>query len=304
MRVVQRPDWLRSVHDTLGCLPVGRLVLALLASRAEVNQALRQGNLDRALEDIPDCLSPSRIPSVQIKGISERSFAEVDQDGFAFAVDPLDKAFFDRRDRKQPRWRYHVEIVLHKGKVTLRKRLLPYPAWYSSFIERFCCLLGLRFYFEAASLLRLRGVPGIPIVRAIDRVTRSIYMDYVAGLSLRHVLARSGGVVLNLDVDADPVLGRLSSGELMDREFQLFRQIFGDRYKEPIEELILSVNRKGVAVMDLHAANLLIGETTHSLYLVDFECSWLSSFPGWDRSLRDQDRSLNDRFHVRLVADR
>jgi hypothetical protein len=219
-------------------------------------------------------------------------------------VDPVDKAFFDRRDRKQRRWRYHVEIVLHKGRVAVRKRLLPYPAWCSSFIERLCCHLGVRFYFEAASLLRLRGVAGIPIVRAIDRATRSIYMDYVAGLNLRHALARSGKVVLNIDVEADPSLARRSAAELMDREFELFRQIFGDRYKDPIEELILSVNRKGVAVMDLHPANLLIGETTHSLYLVDFDCSWLSSFPGWGRSLRDQDRYLNDRLHVRPVADR
>lgn len=275
-----------------------RGLVAYLTSRAEVIGALRQGALDYAGDPSPDALQSTAIPSVQVHGMHDRTLAEIDQDGFAFAVDPLDRTFFNRRSHKQPRWRYRIEIVLHDQRVCIRKQLLGFPPWRQSFQERFWNCLGAPFYIEAAVLIRLRHVAGIPRLRGIDRAARTLYIDYIAGETLRHCLERAGEMVLNIDCRTHPVLSQLSDTARVRREFALLHKVVGTRYHPQIMDLALAMEHHGVAPLDIHLSNLLIGATSRKVYWIDMEYAWLSTFPGWEQRLRESHRLLEAQLHL------
>src|SRR6184192_3207911 len=79
-------------------------LINLLCAKAEVESRIRSagGALPAALP-LEDALRPEAIPSIARGRREDRLLAEIDQDGFAFAEDPIDAPFFDRRaDRRPP----------------------------------------------------------------------------------------------------------------------------------------------------------------------------------------------------------
>src|SRR5947209_4063140 len=90
-------------------------------ARAEVLAAWRQGNLCARDEGVADGVPPEALPSFAHAGAADRVVAELDQDGFAFAADPADESFFNRRKGTFPRVRYRLQIVMRRGRVCLRK---------------------------------------------------------------------------------------------------------------------------------------------------------------------------------------
>ena len=159
-------------------------------------------------------------------------------------------------------------------------------------------LLGLPFYTEAGSLLRLRGCPGVPAVREIDIRSRTIYVAYVRGMTLRHHVAMTTSGVHDLEIENDPELRKLSSEALQARECALFTRYFGSSQKQAIKELIHVMNQRGVAILDTKLGNVIIADRSKSPYWVDFERAHLKAFPGWNKKLREQYFLLNRSFDL------
>src|SRR5947209_14082184 len=87
--------------------------LNLVAARAEVQAALRaDGGLLTPRRPAEDALRPALVPSIASGDFTDRVLAEIDQDGFAFASDPIDQSFFNRRDQRAPRQQNLIDIVL------------------------------------------------------------------------------------------------------------------------------------------------------------------------------------------------
>jgi tRNA A-37 threonylcarbamoyl transferase component Bud32 len=226
--------------------------------------------------------------------------AEIDQDGFAFAVDPRDAPFFERRKRRAPRQLNQLDIVLLEGRVCVRKRYRSFRAGARDWGERpvpllvrakrrFWNSLGFYLYSEAAVLLRLSDVPFVPKLRAIDLVDRAIYVDYVNGQTLRECAAQSGAAVYDQDLAASHDLVGLSARELERREVTLLERAGGGGdFRREILEMVRGMNARGVAPLDIKLGNFIRGATTGRLYWIDFEFARVESQPHWDAALRLQ----------------
>jgi hypothetical protein len=266
----------------------------LLRARSEVCAFQKNGPLPKGAP-IADDVVPSMIPSIVAGKTHDRVLAEIDQDGFIFATDPLDTGFFSGRVKKLPRTRYRLEIVLYRGSVCLRKQFLALPLRLG-FKQWLWSALGLPFYNEAAALLRLRDVSCAPHIVEFDPASRSIYMSYIKGATLRHLISRDGTAVHDLDLSAEPALQALTSEERDKRETRLLFDFYGNKFTAQIKDVISKLNANGVAPLDIKLGNVIVGEKTQNLYWVDFERAQLKTYPQWEQSLQEQFLHLNRHF--------
>ena len=232
------------------------------------------------------------------RGIGEdRVLAEIDQDGFAFAKDPVDAPFFNRRARRSDRQQNLIDIALLDGRVCIRKRVRglrfgarlwgdrPVPA--RDWVHRgLWASLGLYLYTEAAALLRLRDLPFVPRLRRIDFAENALYIDCIQGENLRNQVARAGAAVHDEDVRRDPALTQLSAHELERREVQLLDASGGGDFRREISGMAREITARGVAPLDVKLGNFIRGARTGRLYWIDFEISRLHSQPRWEADLR------------------
>jgi tRNA A-37 threonylcarbamoyl transferase component Bud32 len=240
---------------------------------------------------VPDTLAPSLIPSVVLRGTADRVLAEVDQDGFAFACDPVDIPFFNRRASRLPRHRSRVEVVLRAGAVVLRKQHLdPVGRDVRSWVWR---RLGLNFYTEVAALSRLQGLPCVPQLREFHPHSRTLFMDFIWGENLRHRLAATGCPIFNVELDSDPMLRSLSDAERVHREFLLWSTLSeAARNRRALQDSMAAIHERGVAHRDLHLANVIIGNVTGQPYWIDFEVAHLRAHRRDWTKVVDNDRTL------------
>jgi hypothetical protein len=268
----------------------------LIAARAEVLAALREG--DGVLTDAAPCedtLPASAIPSLAKSGLLEdRVLAEIDHDGFAFAADPADKAFFNRREERHARHHNLLDIVLLDGRVCVRKRFrrarfgvkrwggkqVPFRHWA---MRCFWVATGLFFYNEAAALLRLRDLPFVPKLRRIDIAGQALFVDYLGGESLRHKAASTGQAVHDLDLALSNGggLSHLTGREMERREVTLYDSTNPGDYRGEIASMSQQINDRGVAPLDIKLGNFIRGSASGQLYWIDFEISRIASQPRW-----------------------
>jgi hypothetical protein len=279
-----RSEVLASVHSLYGEVPVAR--------------------------PLDDALEPTAIPSVAAGCLDDRILAEVDQDGFAFAVSPLDVPFFDRRARPTPRQQNLVDIALVDGRVCIRKRYrgmrlgarrwgtqrIP---WRQRLQRSVWACLGMYLYTEAAALLRLQDLPFVPRLRRIDFADGAIYVDYVPGENLRAIAAKSGAAVHDTDLKAAEMHG-LSAQDLEHREVALLDRAGVGDFRGEIAEMAREINARGVAPLDIKLGNFIQGANTGRLYWIDFEISRLSSQPRWEADLALERETLERLFEIAL----
>jgi tRNA A-37 threonylcarbamoyl transferase component Bud32 len=274
----------------------GEGLVNLFRARSEVLGTLHSSYGEMpAVRPLDDALQPSAIPSLAAGCHDDRVLAEVDQDGFAFAVSPIDVPFFDRRAHRTPRQQNLVDIALVDGVVCVRKRYrglrlgarrwgTQRVPWRERVQRSVWAALGMYLYSEAAALLRLHDLPFVPKLRRIDFADRALYMDYVPGESLRAVAAHGGEVVHDADLKAVHLRG-LSAHDLERREVALLdRASIGD-FRREIAGMVREMNARGVAPLDIKLGNFIRGATTGRLYWIDFEISRLSSQPRWEADL-------------------
>lgn len=282
----------------------------LFRAKSEVDAALWQcaGGLPEA-SALPDALPPSAIPSVARGSREDRILAEVDQDGFAFAKEPIDAPFFNRRTRRANRQQNLIDIALVDGQVCIRKRVrglrlgarlwgdrpVPALAWMH---RGLWASLGLYLYSEAAALLRLRDLPFVPRLRKIDFAERALYIDYIQGENLRNLAARAGAAVHDADLKHDPDLSQLSAHDLERREVHLLERAEGGDFRREISEMAREINARGVAPLDVKLGNFIRGARTGRLYWLDFEISRLKSQPRWEADLATHRRLLEELFDL------
>ena len=239
-------------------------------ARWEVSLALLRKKLSsaRAGEDILDA---GGIPSAVLDRSTDRVLAEVDQDGFLFAVDPRDQPFFNRRETMVPRNYHGVRIVLTGGEVRLQKTLLYRGPGVLSRIRE---ALQWEFYLEAAALLRLSGVKGVPAIRRIDRSMGLIEMEYIWGSDLRSIFAGDSPAV------DYPMVSLKFAAAIADTDSRLSREL---------AQLLRNVMDYGVIPRDIQAGNFIRGRRSGALYIVDFNLTYLRPVPGWRAHARDID---------------
>jgi hypothetical protein len=236
--------------------------------------------------------------------------AEIDHDGFAFAVAPEDEACFNRRSRANVRQQHQLRIVSHRGRVCVRKEFRAPRLGALRFGDRKVSArewahrslwvhLGLPFYNEVAALLRLRDLPFVPKLRGVDVERRVLYIDYIAGQSLRHRAAESGEPVHDADLPRAGVAA-LSAVELDRREIALLDRVEGSAYRGEIADMASQINKRGVAPLDIKLGNFLRGQATGRLYWIDFELCRLRSQPNWHADLARQHQILADLFDLDL----
>jgi len=282
----------------------------LVRAKAEVGAALRAGGrVVPPASSLEDCLPPGSIPSVAAGGRHDRVLAEIDQEGFAFAIDPVDEPFFNRRARRAPRQQNLVDIALVGGRVCVRKRFRTYRMGARRWGDRpvparewahrsFWVSLGFFMYSEAAALLRLSDLPFVPKLRAIDLAGRTLYVDYIPGENLRSLAARGGAAVHDADIKDDPRLCGVSARDLERREVELLdRASIGD-FRREIAEMAREINARGVVPLDIKLGNFVRGASSGRLYWIDFELSRLRSQPRWDADLAVQQQTLEQLFDL------
>ena len=277
-------------------------------ARAEVRATGVAGLRDAPA--VPDEVSPAEVPSVARLGSGDRVLAEIDHDGFAFARAPEDEPFFNRRAEKHPRQQHLLDVVLHGGRVCVRKRFRrprrdavrfgdrPVPA--REWAQRSLWVtLKLPLYNEAAALLRLRDLPFVPKLRGLDAARNTLTMDYLRGESLRHLAAAAGAPVHDADLRGARDLAGLGVDELDAREIGLLDRGGGaGDYRAEIAAMARAVNARGVAPLDIKLGNFMRGEKTGQLYWIDFEISRLASQPRWQADLGRQRDLLRRLFGV------
>ncbi len=268
-------------------------LIRLVAARVMVGRAVSRGEVGGGGVANPDALDPAHVPSVSGGSGGDRVLAEIDQDGYLFATDPRDVLFFNGRERKLPRRRWRVEVVLRGGVVLLRKRHVRGRSS-GSLGVRLWEALGLPFYNEVAAMLRLRGLPCVPQLREIDTASRTIFMEFIRGGTLRHRLAADGTPVSDLDLASDTTLSRLSDGERLLREGRLWSRLPEPYLRAKLADLVVEMYRRGVAPVDVHLANIVVGRDTGRPYWVDFELARLRLGPGWARRVVEHRRLADE----------
>jgi hypothetical protein len=280
----------------------------LLRVRAEVTSALSvNGATVLSTGSLADGLPPDSVPSVRAGKRYDRVLAEIDQDGFAFAIDPVDARFFERRLRRVPRALNLLDIVLLEGRVCTRKRYRNYrngalqwgrPVPLRERIQRgLWNSLGLYLYSEAAVLLRLSDLPFVPKLRAVDLVDGAIYLDYVRGETLRQGVARTGAAIYDEDLAEAQELTGLSAQELERREVALLERTgAAGNFRHEVVEMTRQINARGVAPLDIKLGNFIRGATTGRLYWIDFEFARIQTQPQWEDGLRLQRNTLENLF--------
>lgn len=244
-------------------------------ARAEVMWARVTRRIDPNLRS-SDLLPPMMIPSIAQGNSGDRDLAEIDQDGFAFAVDERDARFFYARAKMVPRRHHRLQIILSGGVVCVRKQSVPTSR--GRFLDRFRDLLRWDFYVEAAALLRLRGLPFVPTIRRIDCGEGVIEMDYIWGRDLRHILAESRNGLDYGQVSSD-FLVLVNSDDPAARE---------------MGRIILATLKRGVIPRDVNASNFIRGWRSGSLYIIDFDLAYFSAVPGWRKHADHLSRLLKD----------
>jgi hypothetical protein len=256
------------------------IALLYIVARIEVLWALLTCQI-RPTDHCDDALSSELIPSVAAGDRNDRDLAEIDQDGFLFAADERDTAFFNNRALMVPRRHHQVQVVFRRGVVCMRKRRLRKQR--DDFRGRLVEFLHFDFYLEAAALLRLRGLPFVPAIRRINCSEGTIEMDYIWGRDLRHILADG----------ADPI-----DYEEISQEF--FRLIANPQsaVSRQVLQLVVSISQRGVLQRDISAANFIRGHRSQELYMVDFSLVYLRPVPGWRAHARQLSRLLADQVQV------
>ncbi len=257
-----------------GAAVVGRMT----AVRAETYAAIVRRTVPTLTAAPPDALRPYEIPSVKELGAGDRILAEVDQDGYAFAEHPADEVLFNRREKRIARLRYGLKILLHKGEVVIEKRFNRGRWWGLSLGHYLAGQLELPFFNEAASLVHLRDVDGVPRLRHIDLANRVLLIDYIHGQTLQKRIAEEGAQILDADGAG---FGGLDEHTRMEREIAAYAP-YRASHTEPVGRLAAEILRAGVAPLDVKLGNIIVGAKTGKHYWLDFEVAHLSSCPRHD----------------------
>jgi len=296
---------------------IGDGPINLLRARDEVHALLRAAN--GAVPFAPACtdaLAPLRVPSVAAGNAEDRVLAEIDQDGFAFAVDERDVPFFNRREEKRPRQQNLIDIVLFDGRVCVRKRFRSLrkdavrwgrhsvPAK-QRLTRAVWARLGLFLYSEAAALLRLHDLPFVPKLRHIDFEDHALYVDFLDGESLRHRAAKSGAAVHDKDLasQGEEHVAGMTARDLDRREVDLLDLTHPGDFRSEIAAMSAQINHRGVAPLDIKLGNFVRGSASGRLYWLDFEICRLETQPRWQEDLALQHEILEDLFGQRASAE-
>jgi hypothetical protein len=223
-----------------------------IRARAEVAYALRTGSISSG-EPCADTLNPCLIPSVLQGDWTDRVVAEIDQDGYILAADARDAAFFGANQSMHPKRYNRIQIVLRGRRIYLRKSFI--TAWRPN--NKMAAILDpLRwsFYLEAAALLRLRGLNGVPRIRRIEARNGAFEMDYIWGRDLRQILSA----------------GRKINDEEIDRSFDALLASENGISRQ-VSTVLSGMVERGVIYRDVTPANTVIAECSQRLYIIDFQ---------------------------------
>lgn len=277
-------------ENTVLRVPGAETLIKIRGLWGDVLRAVAAGKRTCRDAPVPDAVRAEDVPSTAALGTADRVLAEIDQDGYAFAVRPEDEAFFNRRKARMDRLKYRLHVVLRDGYVVLRKPMRGIKhKW--GFMPMMLTVLDVPFVTETACMLRLRHLDCVPRLRDFDVLRRTVYIDYVQGVTLQQFVAERGGKDV-LDIEGDHVV-KLDESVRAENEIRLFRRHAG-QYTLPILEAMAAINSCGVAPLDVKLGNVLVGARTGAVYWIDFERAHVETAPrhelrfGQSRALVEQ----------------
>ena len=268
----------------------------IVSARSEVRRTLKDAETGLRT-DGPDMLSLADIPSVASMGTEDRVLAGIDQDGFKFAVHPLDVKLFNTREQMVPRLRYKLDIVLSNKRVCFRKKFSGYPP-NAGIKHRMYSWMGLNFYTEAAVLKRLKGISCVPQIHRILPRERTLIMDYIHGETIQHFLSKHTDKLLDIDL---PESDKIDDPEREKREINAFSRLAKDRFQGDLEKISDEIFQKGVCPLDIKSGNIIIGYKTGLLYWIDFERASMDTFPSYSRDVEECRKLLHKWFGIAPV---
>ncbi len=258
-------------------------LLNYFAARGEVRRALKNGVLNENRIGHLRTLPANGLPSFSTEGKIDRKLADIDQDGYLFASNPVDIPFFNSRIARVPRGRDRVSIVLKDGKIQFKKQF-SHVSDLPGIWKKTQGLLGVGFYNEAAALIRLREKGFVPRILSVNPTDLSIHCEYIPSKTLYEHFMES--TVTREDKD----------------EPSIFKSNASTEHRMRIRDNVLEMVACGLMPIGASLRNILVEKSEGSLYWVDFELAALTSQPRWNDRLEEGFQHLKHLFDVNFIT--
>lgn len=187
---------------------------------------------------------------------------EFNQDGFLitpnYSHDLLSPQEFPGERR---RWR-RLELISRNDALCVRKTF-PH-SMENSALSKFVCALD--YWTEAAALIRLQGLPFVPVLLEVNSAELSVTMEYLAGDNLRNLLGQKHA---------------RQRYDTLDHTFEESVTEAGPATGRQVAAMLEALLSRGVAPRDLHPANFVRRTRSGQLCVVDFHLSWLRPVPAF-----------------------
>ena len=82
----------------------------------------------------------------------------------------------------------------------------------------------------------------------------------------------------------------------------MFSHVTDNDHRRHLEKLVREMNQRGVAPLDIKLGNVITGDRTGMLYWLDFERTYLDSYPRWTDKLQHQYKLVNRWFGLDFIT--
>ncbi len=167
------------------------------------------------------------------------------------------------------------------------------------------------FLREWQSLAVLGDEAGSPTIHHVDEQRCRLYRSFVAGPTLRQLLAEAGARILSVETDNDPRLAGLDTTARIEAVWERGRECMPDALSPDclaeLEGRLNAIHRRGVTGFSLSFGNVVVHEGTGEPWFIDFDAARshrrASGFAF--AADRDHDRDLFNRIYRRdLLTER
>ena len=179
-----------------------------------------------------------------------------------------------------PKDRFHISIVIKKGKVLIKKFFGKDRA---SFIK------------EVFFLTKLWGKVNVPKIWELVPHKNVIYMNLILGKSIQEILAQEGIVIRYSDIIKETLFKHLSGSEISNIVDKSVRKditrVIDERVLCVMDQQLDIAHKSGIVGVYMKPGNILVQDETSIPFLIDFHTAKFFRKKGFIFNLfRDQDR--------------
>ncbi|NUM30850.1 MAG: hypothetical protein HUU47_00815 [Bacteroidetes bacterium] len=162
------------------------------------------------------------------------------------------------------RSRYKMSIVIKEGVVLVKKEFNTKRK---------------AFFNELFSVLTLPNEILKPHIHSFDLKNLIIYKSLILGDTLRNVIVKNGGKILNADTDTEFKNSSLTNTQkinlILKRGTEIIKNIINENQYLKFEEEIKKIHHAGITNLSLTFGNIILEENTKNLIMIDYESTLL-----------------------------